>query len=84
MRYTIYMRFILGPLLVVLGVLMMKYTFWITEQTGKIDFADKYLPAPLAGTYTWWRLVGLATIILSLLWMTGMLNFGAGGAQIGG
>ncbi len=70
-------RFILGPLVIVLGIAIMKYSFWITQQTGKLDFAEKYLPAPLSGTYTWWKLVGLAFCVLAVLWMTGVLDFGA-------
>ncbi len=53
---------------------MMKYTFWITEQTGKIDFAEKYLKPPLGGTYTWWRMLGLFFIALAVLWMFGYLS----------
>lgn len=60
---------------------MMKYTVWITNQTGKLDFAEKYLSFPFAGTYTWWRLVGLVLIILALCWMTGILDFGSTGFQ---
>ncbi len=70
------MRYFLGPLVIVLGIAMMKYSFWITQQSGKIDFAEKYLPAPLSGTYTWWKLVGLAFIVLAALWMGGFLDFG--------
>ncbi len=71
------MRYVFGPLIIVLGVLMMKYSFWITQQTGKIDFAERYLAAPLAGTYTWWKIVGLIFIILALAWMGGFLDFGS-------
>jgi hypothetical protein len=70
------MRFFLGPLLIVAGVLMMKYTVQITNYTGKIDFAEKYLGGgTAAGTYTWWRLLGLAFCILAVLWMMGILSF---------
>ena len=71
------MRYFLGPLVIVLGVLIMKYSFWITQQTGKIDFAERYLAAPLSGTYTWWKIVGIIFIILALAWMGGFLDFGA-------
>jgi hypothetical protein len=77
------MRFILGPLAVALGVAMMKYSFWITQQTGKIDFAEKYLASPLSGTYTWWKLVGLFFIVLALLWMGGILDFGQATTTVG-
>ena len=68
------MRIVAGIFFIILGVLMMKYTVAITNYTGKIDFAEKYLKLGLAGTYTWWRLVALVIIILSILWMTGSLN----------
>lgn len=68
--------------MIVVGVLMMKYTVWITEQVGKVDFADQWLPYPLAGTYSWWRLVGLALIVLAFLWMFGFLDFGSSGLVI--
>ncbi len=71
------MRYVLGPLVMILGIAMIKYSFWITQQTGKIDFAEKYLASPLSGTYTWWKLVGLAFIVLAALWMGGFLDFGA-------
>ena len=71
------MRFLLGPLIIALSVLIIKYSFWITQQTGKIDFAEKYLASPLAGTYTWWKLVGIIFIALALAWMGGFLDFGS-------
>ncbi len=71
------MRFFLGPLIIVAGVLMMKYTVQLTNYTGKIEFAEKYLGTGIgAGTYTWWRLVGLGFCILAVLWMMGKINFG--------
>ena len=69
------MRFILGPLVIILGVLLMKYTVQITDFTGRIDFAEKYLTAGLgAGTYTWWRLVGLCFAILGAMWILGLTS----------
>ena len=68
------MRYILGPLVVALGVVIIKYSFWITQQTGKIDFAEKYLQSPLAGTYTWWKIVGIIFIVLALGWIGGFIN----------
>ena len=68
------MRWIFGPLLIALGILLMKYSFWITQQTGKIDFAERYLQSPLAGTYTWWKIVGILFILLALGWMGGFIN----------
>ncbi len=71
------MRYVLGPLVIILGIAMMKYSFWITQQTGKIDFAERYMSSPLSGTYTWWKLVGLALVVIGMAWMGGFLDFGA-------
>ncbi len=52
---------------------MMRYTVQITDFTGKVDFAEKYFGKGLAaGTYTWWRLVGLVLVILAGLWFIGL------------
>ncbi len=71
------MRFVFAPLLFALGILIMKYTVQITNNTGKIDFAEKYLGTGIgAGTYTFWRLFGLLMCILSILWLFGLLPGG--------
>jgi len=72
------MRFFLAPLLFVVGVLIMKYSVQITDQfSGKIDMAEKYLGSGIgAGTYTWWKLFGLAICVISVLWLFNMINFG--------
>jgi hypothetical protein len=68
------MRFIFAPILLCIGILLMRYTVQVTNFTGKIDFAEKYLGGGVAaGTYTWWRLFGLGLCILSVFWFFGML-----------
>lgn len=55
----------------------MKYTVQVTNTTGKIDFAEKYLGTGIAaGTYTFWRLFGLIICVLSVCWMFNILSFG--------
>ena len=77
------MRFILGPLVILLGLAMMKYTVEITNFTGKIPWAEKYLGGGLlAGTYTLWRLTGLVFMSIAVLWIFGMLDL-LGGAFAG-
>ena len=78
------MRFILAPLIFAGGILVMKYSVQITDQfSGKIDFAEKYLGTGIgAGTYTWWKLFGLAMCILSFLWLFNMLPTGFGGGMV--
>ena len=72
------MRFFLAPLVFIFGILCMKYSVFITDNlTGKIDFAEKYLGTGIgSGTYTWWKLFGLAMCVLSVMWVTGFLKFG--------
>jgi len=71
------MRYFLAPLLFALGFLCMRYTVQITNNTGKIELAEKYLGTGIgAGTYTFWRLFGLAMCILSILWILGKISFG--------
>ncbi|MCL5008901.1 MAG: hypothetical protein M1400_01000 [Patescibacteria group bacterium] len=69
------MRFIFAPIVLAIGVLMMKYSVAITDQfSGKIDFAEKYLGTGIgAGTYTWWKLVGLGLCVLAVFWLFNML-----------
>lgn len=69
------MQFILGPLVMLLGILMMRYTVQITNFTGKIDWAEQFFSSGVgAGTYTMWRLVGLGITILGALWFFGLLS----------
>jgi hypothetical protein len=55
----------------------MKYSVQITDMTGKIGIAEKYLGVGIgAGTYTWWKLFGLGMCIISVLWLFNMLPIG--------
>ena len=74
------MRFFFSPLVFIAGILLKKYSVIITDQfSGKIDLAEKYLGTGIgAGTYTWWRLFGLALCVLAVLWLFNMLPTGGG------
>lgn len=69
------MRFIVSPILMVLGFLMMRYTVAITNFSGPIDIAEQYLQS-YGGTYLWWRMLGLVILLFGLLWITGIIHFG--------
>jgi cellobiose-specific phosphotransferase system component IIC len=71
----IVIRIILGLMIIAGSVALMKYVVPVTNFTGKIDFAEKYLGNPLAGTYTFYRLFAVCMIILAVLWMFGRLSF---------
>jgi uncharacterized membrane protein (DUF485 family) len=67
---------IIGSLIVIaIGLLLVKYSVRVTDTTGTIEFAEKWLKAPLAGTYTWWKLVGVGIMILGVLWLFGFVDF---------
>ncbi len=69
------MRFILGPLIVAGGILIMKYSVQITNIFGQVDFAEKYLRGGIgAGTYTLWKIMGLLAAILGAFWTLGLLG----------
>jgi hypothetical protein len=68
------MRFIFAPFVIAAGILTMRYTFEITNFTGKIDFAENWFGGLGAGTYTWWRLVGLAVALFGGMWLLGITS----------
>ncbi len=67
-----FLRLILGIPIIYGGYLLMRYTVTVTEYTGKIDWAEEYLRGFGAGTYTFWRIVGILAIVGSLLWIFGL------------
>ncbi|OGE80215.1 MAG: hypothetical protein A2660_00895 [Candidatus Doudnabacteria bacterium RIFCSPHIGHO2_01_FULL_45_18] len=69
------MRFISGTIGVIIGFLLIRYTFQLTQWFGKVDWAEKYLGSGLAGTYSMYRLLGMLFIVLSLLYMFGLFGF---------
>lgn len=39
------------------GMVLVLYSKWITDNTNRMDFAEKYLGP--TGTYTFWKLMGV-------------------------
>jgi hypothetical protein len=66
------MNIILGIIGITAGLLAIKYRERIQYVTGDVAFAEKYLGT--GGTFTLYLLVGSATVILSILFMTGVLQ----------
>ena len=71
----IIIRIILGLLIMAGAVAMMKYSVQLTNFTGKVELAEKYLGSPLAGTYTFYKLFGLFLMVLAVLWIFGVFSF---------
>ncbi|MEI7791954.1 MAG: hypothetical protein WCI57_00490 [Candidatus Berkelbacteria bacterium] len=55
------MNFFTLLLVVGLGFVFILYSKWITDNTMRFDWAESFLGA--TGTYTVWKLLGVATII---------------------
>jgi len=70
-----------GLIGVTVGVLVIKYSIWITENFGTIEWAEQHLRGGMAGTISFYRIVGIVIIILSLMYMFG--SFGIIAAPLG-
>ena len=68
------MRWFFSPLLIVIGILLMKYTVGLTKITGPVSLAEKYL-AGFGGTFAWWRIWGVIAVIFGMLWLTGIIHY---------
>jgi hypothetical protein len=67
------MRFIWGIVGAVIGFGLIKYSFQIKNFFGDVSWAEQHLGG--GGTYTLYKIVGVAVIILSLLYMFGNVGF---------
>jgi hypothetical protein len=66
------MRFIVGLLGVVIGVLIVWKSFALVQIFGQVSWAERHLRAGLGGTYFLYKLIGLGLIILSAMHMFGI------------
>jgi len=51
-----------------IAILILKYTEPIVRMVGKMDWAERYLG--MGGTYTAWKLMAVALIVGSLIYLT--------------
>ncbi|MBU0613203.1 hypothetical protein KKB10_04255 [Patescibacteria group bacterium] len=66
-------RFIFGIIGIIIGSLMVIKTEWFLRFFGKIEWAEQHLGLD-GGTSLFYKLLGIAAIILSFMLMTGMLE----------
>jgi hypothetical protein len=67
------MRYVLGLIGIAIGFLLIWKSEWIINNFGRIDWAEQHLGSE-GGTRLMWKLIGLLVIILSMLFMFGMLQ----------
>lgn len=65
------MKYILCLLAIALGALLVIKTPWFVENFGSSAWAEAHFGG---GTYTWYKLVGLIIIVVSMLVVTGMFG----------
>lgn len=63
-----------GLIGVVIGVLLVRYAFVLTNTFGTVEWAERHLRGGLAGTYSLYKIAGVVIIILSLLYMFGLIG----------
>jgi hypothetical protein len=68
------MKFVWGTVWVIIGILLIRYTFQITNLFGKIDWAEQHMRGGYGGTYALYKLVGLGIVILAMFYMFGGLG----------
>lgn len=68
----IQMRFLIGLIGIVCGLLIIKYREKIQRVSGPIAFAEKYLGP--GGTFSMYLLTGCGTVILSILYAFGIIQ----------
>jgi len=66
------MRFLSFLLLFATGLALIRYRERVQSFTGSIGFAEKYLGP--GGTYSFYLLLGIATCVGSILYLTGTLD----------
>ncbi|MBU1130591.1 hypothetical protein KJ840_00455 [Patescibacteria group bacterium] len=67
------MKFIIGLIGIAAGFLLIWKSNWIVQNFGRIDWAEEHI-ATEGGTRLLWKLIGLAIIFISMLYMFGMVE----------
>lgn len=73
MLYYCGMSIIIGFLGVAVGFLVTWKSEWLLEQLGHIEWAEEHM-GTMGGTRMFWKLLGIAFIFFSFLFMTGALQ----------
>ena len=67
------MKIIIGILGVILGAIIVIKSEWFLSTFGRVNWAERHLGAE-GGTRLFYKLLGIAVIIISLLIMTGLIG----------
>lgn len=73
-KESISMRIIWSIIGIAFGTIMIWKTYPLVNLFGKSDWAERYFSGGLGGTYFLYKVIGLAVVILSGLYMFGILD----------
>lgn len=72
------MQFLIGLILIAVGFVMVWKTTWFLDIFGRVPWAERNLTSSfgsgMGGSWMWYKLLGVGTIIVALLYMTGILQ----------
>lgn len=68
------MKYVLGIIIIVIGFLFVWKSDWLMYNLGRIEFAEKYLGSGFGGTRIFYKLLGIAIIILAFMYMSGAIE----------
>lgn len=69
------MRIIWGLIGITIGTVILWKTYPLVNFFGKVAWAEEHLAGGLGGTYFLYKIMGLAVIIISTLYLFGVLDF---------
>ena len=61
------MKFLIFLGLIVLGFLLVRYSKWITDNTGRFAWPERVIGP--GGTYTVWKVFGLLAIVFAFYYL---------------
>lgn len=71
-------RFLIGMLIIAVGFLLVWKTPWFLSVFGRVPWAEEHFTtsfgAGFGGSWMWYKLLGLLTIVAAILYMTGTLQ----------
>ncbi len=68
------MRIVWGLIGIGIGILLVWKTFGLVNTFGRVEWAERHLSGGLGGTYLLYKLIGIVVIILSAMYMFGLLE----------
>lgn len=76
--FLISAKFGITLILITIGFLMVWKTSWFLEMFGRIPWAEEKLTGGLGagsgGSWLWYKLLGIITIVAAILYLTGILQ----------